>query len=275
MLVYFLSFSFLSKGFCEQSLAEKYYKEAIEYFKHGEYEKVAASCKKIIEIDPKYCIAYFAMGRAYTLLNNSQEAVSVFQKCLEACPEESDCYIGLGAAYRVKGDYPKGIAMLKKALEIAPDNPNNRSVYVALAAIYRKLKSDDECLWALEKAKGLDPDYGDVYVGFADYYRNRGQVENARENYRKAIAIYRRQGLENLAGEYEKILNKIEGRYVKIYLKSGLFAMGMITEETEEYVKLKDETAYGKVAGGSFMLSGGENKYDKKDIVRREIIQQE
>lgn len=269
-ILWLIFFSILTNaGYGQQSEAEKYLDDASQYFKHGEYEKVITSCKKAIETDANYVPAYFAMGRAYTILNRFQEAISILEKGLSLNPNYVDFYLGLGPAYGKIGEYQKGISTLKKALEIEPDNA---TAYVALAGIYEELKLYHKCFLVLEKAAELAPDYGDVYAGFGDYYRKLKQPDRAKENYKKAINIYNSQGLKDLVHEYQKRLKEIDMPYIRVYLKSGTIIEGRVTEATDTYIKIKGDM-YSELAGGFVAGFGGENKYNKTDIRRIESVE--
>lgn len=276
LIFFFLLFSslFFKCSFCQQSLAEKYYDEALGYFKLGEYEKVIILCKKAIDANPKYLDAYLGMGRVYFLLKQPKEATAIFRKMLAIDSKSGDAYFGLGEIYwKEERNYQKAINAYKKALEVEPNNANNKSIYVSLAGTYEELKIYQKCFAALEKAKKLDPDYGDVYAGFGSYYSKLNKIEKAKENYKKAIAIYRIQGFEDLVRKYEEILKKLGEPYVRIYFKSGSIITGYIIEETDDYYNIEGDF-YNKVAGGFVMGVGGENRYKKTDIGRIETIQE-
>lgn len=265
----------INNSFAIESDAEKYYKEAEDYFSKGEYEKLVDYAKKAIDADPKYLDAYYGLGRGYLLLKKPKEAVEIFEKMLTIDPKSGDAYMGLGEIYwREEEDYQKAINAFKKALEVEPNNANNRTIYIALAGIYEELKLYNECLSALEKAKSIDPDYGDVYAGFGDYYNKLKQFDKAKENYNKAIVIYRNEGLVDLAQKYEKILNKVGKPIVRIYLKSHCVATGKIIEETGEYLNVEGDIFCPAPLDGFTIGHGGENKYNKKDIERIEEIKE-
>lgn len=264
----------IESSFCLQSPGKKHYNEAMEYFKQGEYEKAVSLCKKAIEVDPKYLDAYLGLGRLYFLLDKPKEAKAVFEEMLTIDPNSGDAYMGLGEiSWKVDRKYQKAIDVFKKALEVEPNNANNRSIYVALAAVYEKLQLHNESLSALEKARSLDSDYGDVYAGFGSYYEKLNQFDKAKENYKKAISLYRSQGLEHLAVTYEKILGKLEKPFFKVYLKSRCVVTGQIIEETDEYLKVKGDLFCPGPGDGFVMGLGGESKHNKKDVERIEIVQ--
>lgn len=261
--------------FAGDSAGKKYYKEGLEYFKKGEYEKSIDLCKKAIEADPKYLDAYYGMGRLYLLLDKPKESIAVFEKMLTIDPKSGDAYIGLGEVYwKKENDYQKAINAFKKALEVEPNNANNRAIYVALSGLYLELRLYNECLSTLEKAKSLASDYGDVYAVFGDYYAVLKQDDKALENYKKAIELYQKQGLADLAEKYEKILNRVGKPILKVYLKSKCVASGIMLEETSEYLVIEGDIFCPGPGDGFMMGQGGVNKYNKKDIERIEQIKE-
>jgi len=250
----------------QQPQGKKYFDEALEYFKKGDWENAVIACRKTIEIDPNYVEAYFGMGRAYTILGKPKDAIDAFEKAISIDPNHANSYLGLGVLYSNIGEYQKGTTALRKALDI---EPNNFVAYVALANIhYEKLTQFKEALSLLEKAKSINADYADVYIAFGDVYRCLNQIEKAKENYKKGISLYRSQGFEKFVEEYEKKLNNIEDSYVEVYLnpEKRTIVRGIITEDAETYLRVKgDITAF---VGGDGVIQGlgGEQKVNKADI---------
>ncbi len=270
-----LLFCNLSLTFAQQPSAKRYFNDGLEYFKKGEYEKMVRLLQKSIEADPKYLDAYFGLGRAYRLLKKPKEACAVYEKMLTVDPKSGDAYLGLGEIYwKEEKDYQKAINAFKKALEVEPQNANNKTIYVCLAGVYLDLKLYSESISALEKAKTLGPNYGDVYAGFGACYAEMKQIDKAKENYIQAIDIYRKGGFEDLAQKYQKILNKTGKPVVRIYLKSKCVATGKIMEETGEYLRVEGDIFCPGPRDGFMIGEGGEDKYNKKDIERIEEIKE-
>jgi len=257
----------------QESLADKYFKDTKKYFQEGDFENVFLYCKKILEIDPNYEMAYYVMGRAYILTNKPNDAIPMLEKALSINPNDSFCYVSLGEAYMRLGQYERGIVAVKKALLLTPENKkSSAAAYVTLACIYMKIGQFKESYGAFEKAKNINENFGDIYANLGTLYCYMNQPEKAKENYKKAIAIYNSQNLIALTKASEKQLNAVDKCHIAIYLTDQKTAyIGVLTEETDTCLKVKGDR-YLKVAGGSTVLNGVEDKIDKSEIERIDLI---
>lgn len=74
------------RGAIGPELAQTYYNEASEYFRHGEYPAAIESFEKAVNYDETHADALYFLARAYHANGNQEEAIETYQKVLELFP---------------------------------------------------------------------------------------------------------------------------------------------------------------------------------------------
>lgn len=163
--------------------------------------------------------------KIYKTLNNFDKSVEEAQKLIKAFPKESKYYGMLGEIYQDKGMSDKALEAYQELLKI---DPSNAYVHLSLADYYRALKQNDKAFEEIKiafKSKELDidtkvkillsyysitetytelkPDADELcklivevhptdakaYSIYGDFLYRDKKLEEARAQYRKAIAI--------------------------------------------------------------------------------------
>ncbi len=149
-------------------------------------------------------IAFFAISpvRAddnqicFSVGTKEYESDDYYDKGLAACNRmlNSGRYSGarLGPVYRQRGDWKRrkgdldgAIADLDKAVEA---NRKDHESFAYRAVVWIEKKNDASALDDLEQALRLKPTFAAAYLDRGDIYRNRGSVDLAIAEYKKAIA---------------------------------------------------------------------------------------
>ncbi len=191
---------------------------------------------------------YHSMGRCATMLRQFDRAIELFIKSLELNPDYAKAHLDLGYGYRLVGAYEKSVMAFHKAMEL---DRNNYYILKGLGDSYYDLGQIDKALWSYEKAVLLHPDieilsrlvktlarqgqfekcltYLDeaevleplnpaIYQGKARYLLYLERFDEAKQNYQKAVDIYRYQGDMDkvvLLKQTLKAVEKIERRNLK------------------------------------------------------------
>lgn len=74
------------RGVIGPELAQSYYSEASEYFRHEEYPAAIGSFEKAVYYDETHTDALYFLARAYHANGNLEEAIETYQKVLELFP---------------------------------------------------------------------------------------------------------------------------------------------------------------------------------------------
>ncbi len=152
--------------------------EAYDYYLQGHYlfRKAAARSrqlidsaismfKKAISLDPKFSLAYAALGRAYTSIyfiynpdsKVETKAYVAIEKALSLNPRLAEAYLARGnLTWTLSNGFPheKAIKELKHAIKL---NPNLVEAHESLGSIYFHIGLLDEALHEFRFALTLDP----------------------------------------------------------------------------------------------------------------------
>jgi len=127
---------------------ELYYRAGM-YMDTEEYELAVSDYKKVIELDPDITYARIDLAQAYLKLNDTTEAISLYQQHIAISDYPEDAYLELGLIYQKKGYNDSTLLYYNKAIEANPDN--NQAIYY-LAYYYFNTKEYDEALKQANKA---------------------------------------------------------------------------------------------------------------------------
>lgn len=107
-------------------------------------------------------------------------------------PWEYDNYVFITSMYSLGAEYldpsysEKAVEYGEKGVEVEPYGP---AVRFQLARALMRLGRFDEAQTHLETAVDLDPRYADAHVLLGDVYRQQGELEQARDMYKKALEL--------------------------------------------------------------------------------------
>ena len=154
--------------------------------------------------------------------NNSEAAITAFNKAIELFPDYFLAMEAVGSEYVKTGEYAKAIPVLTHALEV--NRTASKSMY-ALGVAYLKLKQTDEAIEWLEKAAGQDPQSINVHMMLGIAYGNKRQLDKAEASLKKAYQVGGAQAAEAhlyLAGLYNGQKRYTEAVHeLELYLKEG------------------------------------------------------
>lgn len=136
---------------------------------------------------------YLETARAYVLAGEGgdaaalETAIGYIEQAKKIASKNAEVYTALGDAYLLKKDANNAIANYNKALDL---DKNYLRAYVQQSLIYRGAQSYESSLAPLEKAISIDPNYGPAYRELAMLYYSSGQYAKAVDVYKnKYLAL--------------------------------------------------------------------------------------
>ncbi len=131
---------------------------------------------------------YFQLGATHERNKNLPEAERYFEECLKLDPDFAEALNYLGYMWAERGtnlDRAKG--MIEKAVKLEPDNA---AFLDSLGWVHFKLGHSKEALpWLLKSIEHVKEPDATIYDHLGDVYLALKQTDQAREHWRKALAI--------------------------------------------------------------------------------------
>lgn len=142
--------------------------------------------ERALESTPDDRGARFLLGAALERSGRHQEAASNFEHLLEAEPDFAPALNYLGYMWAERGEnLARALELVQRAVALEPGN----GAYVdSLGWALYQLGDFDLAREHLERAADLLPDDPTIWEHLADVYAALGEVEKARESYRRALA---------------------------------------------------------------------------------------
>jgi serine/threonine protein kinase/tetratricopeptide (TPR) repeat protein len=199
--------------------AYRYYLEGLDYHNKLYATEAKESYQKALEYDSTFAMAYFRLG----LLKNEDERSDLMAKALkysdkvsqkerlfirsmseitegefangleemeklvERYPQDKEAHFWLGVFYRqVPERRQEAVNSLNKAIEI---DPLYKTAYNMLAYTYNQLGDFEKSLWAINEYASIAPDEANPYDTRGDLYAYNGQIDQAKESYRRALEV--------------------------------------------------------------------------------------
>lgn len=203
-----------------------YHNRAVIYFKKNDIANALTDNANALLYAPENSDILVNRGDLYFNLNKNDSAILFYKKAIEIKPDHAKAYYDCGSAYFKLADYNNAVKYYKKAIEIIPDF-HDAFVYMALS--YASLDSISEAKFALSKADKLvsnsagrsmvstqlvklgndafaknrveesarfyttaieiDPSNPEAYYNLGGIYFYRKNIQQARENWQKALSL--------------------------------------------------------------------------------------
>ena len=168
--------------------------------------------QKLIEMDPKDAVNYFALARIYEDSGDYEQAEQTLLKGREARPDEGTVYTTLAAFYNRQGNFDKSLEALQARAEREPNNPE---AFYTIATYYwekayrdfslndaQKLKFVQAGIAAIDKALSINDQYMEALV-----YKNlllRVQANLEKNPARQQALLKEATALSNRAEDIRK-----------------------------------------------------------------------
>ncbi len=174
----------------------------------NDYQGALADYNKVIEIDPKYALAYNARGvLKHDKLNDPRGALADYKKAIELDPKLAQAYYHSAVLKQYKLGDPQGaLVNYNKAIELDP----KYAEFYSNRGILKEYKFSDlkGALDDYNKAIELDPQYAWAYYARGLLKKDKSKnAQDAIADFRQAAKLYRQQGQ---AKDLQKALDRLK-----------------------------------------------------------------
>jgi protein O-GlcNAc transferase len=153
------------------------------YLNAGKADEAIKYLQRALALDPRYYLAYNALGMANSMKGNLQEAMQDYQRCLEIAPDFSEARNNLGSVYQELGFIDKAedefLKVIADRTYTTKELPNYN-----LARLYFTRGDYDKALAYVEAAIKLN-------ARFAMAYNLKGLIEEKQNKLFEAIDSYK------------------------------------------------------------------------------------
>ena len=156
------------------------------------FAKYYELCQKAISIDESSAWAHFLLGDIYTRQGQLEKAIAEAEKAIGLNPNNSEYYYRLAQNMHDAGQPEEAVKLIKRAMRLSPIYParylNQLGQTLHYAGRYEEALAAYEQFFELHKKTGeFSPVWS--HFGLTATYLELGQVDNASEHFREALAI--------------------------------------------------------------------------------------
>jgi tetratricopeptide (TPR) repeat protein len=174
----------------EKAFKEALAKEATAYAHHnlgivyqaqGKHERAVEEFSKALQLDPGFSSARPLLGASLLVLRRVPEAVRELEQSVQLYPDEPLLRLQLARAYLRAGDQ---LGMVRQYQELTRRYPENAEYRYRLGQAYQKISE-----WSHRRIKELNPESPRLFQALAHTFLASGQLEQAAQALRLAIAF--------------------------------------------------------------------------------------
>lgn len=154
----------------------------------GKFPEAEAAYRKVIELDPKYALAWNSLGELLTThLGRHEEAEAAYRKAIELDPEFALAWNSLGSLLTAPlGRHEEAEAAYRKAIEFDQEFAWSWSNLGGLLTCH--LGRHEEAENAYRKAIDLDPEYSTPWGGLGNLLQDHlGRTDEAEQAYAESL----------------------------------------------------------------------------------------
>jgi protein O-GlcNAc transferase len=177
-----------------------------------DYEAAAQYCQACIEAEPDWRDAYWGLGLTLCLLNNPDEAQSIWCAALYEAPlgeqenwiQELVAMLDTGATICTQTQqFPQALVLRSQIVELAPAQSEH---YRQLGLCWEDIGNEEQAYRCYQQAIALQPNLPDAYNNLALIHQQRGDIEGAIAYYQQSLAAEPNffKALSNLGLLYQK-----------------------------------------------------------------------
>jgi len=149
-------------------------------------DKAIADYTRVIELDPKYAIAFGNRGLAQKTKGNVKQAIADYSMAIELDTASVPAYINRGNTYQDLDNIKQAIADYTKAIQL---DSTCALAYNNRGTAYDNLDSTNQAIADYNRALELDPRYALAYNNRGYVYERKNNPELAIADYNKAIEL--------------------------------------------------------------------------------------
>lgn len=190
--------------------------------------------ERAVERDPRYAIAWAALGEAYevkaTMLGLSglaQKSITCLERAVEIDPRLANAHAELAWALLAAARHDEAIVAARDAVRLEPANARG---HAALARAYWAGKGMiDEGIGELEQTAAINPDAGYALLQLGLLYTLRGEYERAEHVCRRAIDLQE----QYISGREGLLVMGARTRLGYVFYRSGRYDEALREYERE------------------------------------------
>lgn len=180
-------------------------------FMQEDYEAMAATCAKAMEIEPESATAHLLNGQAQVGQGKMIEAVAMFTKAISLNEALGDAYLHRGSLLLKMGDVQSADADADYLLSVVPDN---EEVLMLKARIEHAKGKAAEAIAIYNKVIDVNPFNADAYKERGKVKFELGDTIGAKEDVEKLLELMP-DALSNVSGDYsaDGVEHKVKQAY--------------------------------------------------------------
>jgi tetratricopeptide (TPR) repeat protein len=164
------------------------YSLGVFYLNAGKADEAIRYLQRALSLDPRYYLAYNALGLASSMKGNLQEAMQDYQRCLEIASDFSEARNNLGSVYQELGFIDKAEAEFLRV--IADRNYTTKELpNYNLARLYYTSGDYERALACVEAAIKLNARFAMAYNLKGFILEKQDKLLEAIDNYKQAVKI--------------------------------------------------------------------------------------
>lgn len=247
-LVIWAAYYFWPRSYYKPSPAALiWYEQGTDNLRDGAYYQASKALSQAIEIDDKYALSHARLAQAWTALDYTDRAkdemlaVTSLTDKYPVSPQDKSYLEAIRATVRRKFD-----EAVKAYTDISKLSPTESRVYVDLGYAYENSDDLDNALENYLKAIQLNErQYATAYLRAAVVYNRKGDVENATKMFDEAERLYRAasngEGLNEL-NRQRGVVYRNSGEYekAKSLFQASLDAARAMGNEPQQIIALID-----------------------------------
>jgi adenylate cyclase len=155
------------------------------YLLKRQYDEAIAAQEKAVALSPNWAGAYAHLGMTLVYACRPEEGIRTLQKAIRLNPTMPPTYVyfKLGRAYRMIGQYDEAISVFNKALH---SSPNNLLAYVGLASTYSLSGRQEEARAAAAEVLKISPKFSSESFIMSLAFKNQSENERVISALQKA-----------------------------------------------------------------------------------------
>ncbi len=177
------------------------YKQGMEAFDKGDYEKAETFFHEILALNPRFADVQNKMGVIYNQTNRLRLAAEAFEKALAINPGYTEASLNLAITYSDLGKYEESRQVFERAARFKEQDGEEPTAtpgidpfvrgkladeHLRLGNMYYDLRLLDEAIEEYQKALRLSPNFSDIITHLGIAYRDKGKYDDAIKEFNRA-----------------------------------------------------------------------------------------
>lgn len=159
---------------------------AVVYYKKGLIGKSIEQFKKILEISPDSCEAFFNIGTIFLKEFKFKDAVNYFKSAINLKKDYFEAHFNIAECYKNLNRFDEAISSLEICIKI---KPADLEIYNNLGIIYKQINKFDLSINNFKRALEIDPNFYQGYNNLGVVFLEKEQLDQAQHLFNKCIQI--------------------------------------------------------------------------------------